>query len=908
MKKFFYITCFVIMTALLSLSGLVGCSGDDEDSYFGTYYAGYPSDTSAAKLTITEDYVSTGYSQYEYTYSDGTITLSTNEKIKIAENNQVAYYPKTLMLFRTPTAASARLTVRDGCFSGSLVEYLIDNTVKCTYAFTVDGTFSITNPQTFHVIEGTYSLKNGVLAMLNKSMPDIIGTSASSRLHFWYIDENFNIYSAALVKDYTSYIGSMPTDPEIPNDPTDPDPLPDEQTYTVTWYNYDGTVLEEDRNVKYGTMPSYDGETPAKEPSEYCEFVFSGWSPKVSIVTGNAYYMAEYALRDLYTVTWENFDYTVLEVDKSVKYGTTPTYDGETPERASDGIYEYTFSGWSPSIAPVTQNVTYRAQFDENPIEVERSYTVTWKNYDGTVLEEDKNVKYGTMPSYDGETPVRATDEIYEYTFSGWSPSISNVYRNITYTAQYEENYFIPNLPQNTTPKLETPAYSFEGEGSESSPYLIKTSAQLLGIEAFPDKCFALADNIVLPSYDGNRPNFKPLFSDEKPFNGTLDGKGFSIENLVLYNTETYYTGLFACVGESGKVKNLNLVNVNVFGANYIGGIAGLSYGAITDCSASGKITHISANSYKVFIGGIAGRLENIFDNCNTDVDITVYDLNTDGNVGGIIGKCGYDGGKNDPATDCSSAGAILINLQYGSLDAGGIVGSGGGNMVLSNCCNSGEITITGYGYNEQRIGGLVGYGNSNMLLSNCCNSGEITVTIDNNSSHHIGGLVGRYVDTIENSYNTGNITAIGGYVYVGGLVGDSAYNIINSYNTGNISAAGGNVGGLVGNNAYKITNSYNVGKITVDSGSANVGGLIGRGSATITNSHWLYDENCSPVNAVGYHESMGVPTNIGATKHTDITDFYTLAATLNGASETPVWENKTGTSLPTLITIESAE
>jgi hypothetical protein len=34
-------------------------------------------------------------------------------------------------------------------------------------------------------------------------------------------------------------------------------------------------------------------------------------------------------------------------------------------------------------------------------------FTITWKNYDGTVLEVDENVEKGMMPSYDGATPKR---------------------------------------------------------------------------------------------------------------------------------------------------------------------------------------------------------------------------------------------------------------------------------------------------------------------------------------------------------------------------------------------------------------------------------------------------------------------------------------------------------------------
>lgn len=39
------------------------------------------------------------------------------------------------------------------------------------------------------------------------------------------------------------------------------------------------------------------------------------------------------------------------------------------------------------------------------------SYTITWKNYDGRVLEIDTDVASGTIPTYDGTTPTREDDE-----------------------------------------------------------------------------------------------------------------------------------------------------------------------------------------------------------------------------------------------------------------------------------------------------------------------------------------------------------------------------------------------------------------------------------------------------------------------------------------------------------------
>ena len=37
-----------------------------------------------------------------------------------------------------------------------------------------------------------------------------------------------------------------------------------EESYTISWNNWDGTALEVDENVKKDSMPSYDGATPTR--------------------------------------------------------------------------------------------------------------------------------------------------------------------------------------------------------------------------------------------------------------------------------------------------------------------------------------------------------------------------------------------------------------------------------------------------------------------------------------------------------------------------------------------------------------------------------------------------------------------------------------------------------------------
>ena len=66
------------------------------------------------------------------------------------------------------------------------------------------------------------------------------------------------------------------------------------------------------------------------------------------------------------------------------------------------------------------------------------NYTITWSNFDGSIIEIDQNVKEGTMPTFDSSNPVRPSDDNYDYHFAGWNPEIKEAYGNQTYVAKYE--------------------------------------------------------------------------------------------------------------------------------------------------------------------------------------------------------------------------------------------------------------------------------------------------------------------------------------------------------------------------------------------------------------------------------------------------------------------------------------
>ena len=116
-----------------------------------------------------------------------------------------------------------------------------------------------------------------------------------------------------------------------------------------------------------------------------------------------------------------------------MKAGITPEYSGPAPEKPGNAQYSYEFAGWTPDVVPVTEDATYTALYTETI----NAYTVTWKNADGTVLETDKNVPYGTTPIYDGADPAMVPDDGKTYIFNGWTPELSTVVGDATYTAVY---------------------------------------------------------------------------------------------------------------------------------------------------------------------------------------------------------------------------------------------------------------------------------------------------------------------------------------------------------------------------------------------------------------------------------------------------------------------------------------
>ena len=145
------------------------------------------------------------------------------------------------------------------------------------------------------------------------------------------------------------------------------------------------------------------------------------------------------------------------------------------------------------------------------------------------------------------------------------------------------------------------------GDGSEESPYEISTVTdwqELINASTASDEHFILTETIdfggaeILPvGYEVADPNFF----------GQFDGQGFAIRNAVIYLPYQDYVGLFGSVGCGGNICNLNVVDVDITGRDYVGGLVGrVEYGTLSGCCATGSAVSGSGD----YVGGLAGRVE----------------------------------------------------------------------------------------------------------------------------------------------------------------------------------------------------------------------------------------------------------------------------------------------------------
>ena len=235
-------------------------------------------------------------------------------------------------------------------------------------------------------------------------------------------------------------------------------------------------------------------------------------------------------------------------------------------------------------------------------------------------------------------------------------------------------------------------------------------------------------------------------------FSGTFLGNGHQISGMTL-STDGSNQALFRYVTADAVIRNLK-VSGSVSpsnGCNYVGGIAGTSWGSLENCSFHGSI------SGKNYVGGIVGDNHGTVSNCSFSgtVDGKRFSGGIAGYSEGLIRDCRNTGDVNitvsegrvelaDLATASNSLALSLLSAEDENIvsDSGGVVGFSKG--VVLNCSNSGKVGYPHYGYN---VGGIAG--RQSGYLSGCTNTGSVFGKKD------VAGIVGQmepFLNLVESS------------------------------------------------------------------------------------------------------------------------------------------------------------
>jgi putative cell wall-binding protein len=273
-------------------------------------------------------------------------------------------------------------------------------------------------------------------------------------------------------------------------------------------------------------------------------------------------------------------------------------------------------------------------------------------------------------------------------------------------------------------------ALDLEGEGTEQSPYLVKTPADLLAVsnavnngdESFAGKFLRLTNNIDL-STNGSTMSWTPIGSDyNHSFQGTFDGNGSVISGLSLTATgSNEYVGLF------GVVRGAILKDFVVKGSISLQGTASTAGGVV---------------AYATYSASQPPTPSSIL-NVGSEVGINAAQTGY-GAVGGVVGQS-----VGDSATDYST-----------------------GYNTISSCYYKGAVTGVRYAF-----GGIAGY-SYHSKLTGCYNSGTIAIaSMEADDYLYVGGLVGSksYGGSLDACYNVGALTysgATGTNIYIGAVVG----------------------------------------------------------------------------------------------------------------------------------------
>ena len=320
------------------------------------------------------------------------------------------------------------------------------------------------------------------------------------------------------------------------------------------------------------------------------------------------------------------------------------------------------------------------------------------------------------------------------------------------------------------------------GRGTQEDPYRIETAEQLAKIKDYRDKAFILASDIDLSSYgnwdpigtfnmESDDPEKSEAAESSLAFVGRFDGNGHTISNLTVNRPDTFGVGLFGfVVGNAAfpSIRNLTVSNADVKGACMVGGVVGVINGRITGIELTGgnRIEGCAVGA----VGGIVGMGFGAIENCSANASVTSNGKNMQGL--GLI--CG--GGKWLTVRACTASGNVTAK-GFGAFSVGGLVGCIQESTTMENCAV--KATIDASDEKSFMVGGLAGHaGNydksSPTLIRNCSSDVDITVSA---SSKRVGGLIGGnlFVSAFLEEHPTPSLYRITGCTTSGSIKGDAS-------------------------------------------------------------------------------------------------------------------------------------
>ena len=270
------------------------------------------------------------------------------------------------------------------------------------------------------------------------------------------------------------------------------------------------------------------------------------------------------------------------------------------------------------------------------------------------------------------------------------------------------------------------------GSGTEGDPYLIATEEQLRDFAAsltskidYTGKYVALANDISVSSAA-----WTPIGGSQYLFNGTFDGRGYTINGLTLgaedkpfaLDNENLYIGLFGILGAKAVVKNVNLTNVAFYttyaATAYLGGIAGITQGSTTSgdytgaiidaCSVSG-ILYLNNTKDNHFVGGLVG-MQYKGATINSRVSIRATGIVDSGDLAEVGGLAGLN--NRGLIANCWTDNELLYasgnreNGNEGMAVVSNLVACNAGALV--NCYASGDLTTREFSTYAGMVSGWV--------------------------------------------------------------------------------------------------------------------------------------------------------------------------------------------------------